>query len=121
MKAVISYEMPIRTPSAANQRLHHMEKARQNKQQRADAMILSRTHLGTVMAEFPILIRLTRISPGMVAMDDDNLPRALKAVRDGICDALGIDDGDVAKIRFEYEQKFKLKRWAVVVTIFESA
>lgn len=48
-------------------------------------------------------VRLTRHAPSK-GLDDDNLRSAFKAIRDGIADALRIDDGD-RRIRFEYDQK----------------
>jgi len=37
-------------------------------------------------------------------MDDDNLARAFKAIRDSIANKLGVDDGETDKIRFRYDQ-----------------
>lgn len=51
----------------------------------------------------PVLVTMTRVSAGV--LDDDNLRDPLKPVRDGVADALGINDGDVARIRFKYEQR----------------
>lgn len=39
----------------------------------------------------PLVVTLTRIAPR--SLDSDNLASAAKACRDGISDALGIDDG----------------------------
>ena len=39
-----------------------------------------------------VTIRLVRIAPR--ALDDDNLASAMKSVRDGVADALGMDDRD---------------------------
>lgn len=69
--------------------------------------------------EFPVVVRLTRVGPK--ALDDDNLANGFKAVRDGIAAALGVDDGDVAKIRFEYDQyavrKHAYEVWIEVRTV----
>lgn len=51
----------------------------------------------------PVLVRLTRVGPGR--MDDEGVVASLKGVRDGVADALKVDDGDRARIRFEYEQE----------------
>jgi hypothetical protein len=62
--------------------------------------------------ERPIGARLTGR-----ALDGDNLQRALKAVRDGVADALGIDDGD-SRIEWQYGQRRGGKgEYAVEVTI----
>lgn len=47
-------------------------------------------------------------------MDDDNLAAALKAVRDGIADALRVDDGSTS-VRWHYAQQ--AGRRDVVITI----
>ena len=47
-------------------------------------------------------ITLRRVAPRR--LDTGNLPAALKHVQDGVCDALGIDDGDQA-IEWRYDQR----------------
>lgn len=51
------------------------------------------------------VVELTRIAPGKPLDAHDNLPGSMKAIVDGICDRLGIDDGDTARIRFVYAQE----------------
>lgn len=48
-------------------------------------------------------------------LDSDNLPGAFKHVRDGMADALGIDDGD-ARLAWSYAQ-VKAKRGKCFATI----
>ena len=50
----------------------------------------------------PFVVEFARNSRGR--LDDDGLRGALKNVRDGIADALGIDDGDEGRLRFVYSQ-----------------
>lgn len=61
------------------------------------------------------VVRLTRVAPGAKPLDDDNNVGALKAIRDGLADRLGIDDGNIQRIRFEYAQA--KGSWAVLVEI----
>lgn len=49
-------------------------------------------------------------------MDDDNLAISAKALRDGIAEALGVDDGDKNLITWEYDQKLG-KAYGVEVEI----
>lgn len=52
-------------------------------------------------------IRITRHAPTPIhveQLDDDNLRSALKATRDGIAEALGIDDGD-RRVIWDYCQR----------------
>jgi len=48
-----------------------------------------------------VVVRLERVAPR--ALDDDNLRGALKAVRDAVAEALGIDDAD-PRVRWQYGQ-----------------
>lgn len=66
--------------------------------------------------ELPARIQLTRL--GRKKMDDDNLAAALKAVRDGIADAIGIDDGD-KRVAYCYAQKSS-RKYAVEVAFKKS-
>ena len=59
-----------------------------------------------------LVVTLTRI--GARKLDSDNLARSMKAVRDGIADALGIDDGS-DRIEWKYAQE--KGKYAVKVTI----
>lgn len=49
----------------------------------------------------PCTVTLTRLSAG--TLDDDNLRGALKGVRDGVADALGVPDND-PRVRWAYAQ-----------------
>lgn len=63
----------------------------------------------------PCVVKLTRVSAGK--MDDDGLAASCKGIRDGIADALQVDDGGPF-VRFVYEQrKGPKKRYAVEVQI----
>lgn len=65
--------------------------------------------------EGAVAVTLVRISAG--TLDDDNVRAALKAVRDGVADALGVDDRDPA-VRWQYAQhKAGRGQWAVVVQV----
>ena len=99
--------LPIRTVSEANQREHHMVKWRRAKAQRAMvgwAAKASCDELGGLLEKYrSLVVTLTRIAPS-AGLDDDNLRGALKAVRDGVADAFGLDDRD-GRIRWGYEQQ----------------
>lgn len=75
--------------------------------QRKQALLVTRAGLAKGVS-WPrdvqaIAVRLTRHAPSD-GLDDDNLRSAFKAIRDGIADALRIDDGD-RRIAFEYAQR----------------
>ena len=62
------------------------------------------------------VITLTRIAPR--PLDSDNLARSFKAIRDGIADALKINDGS-KRLTWNYEQRkgSKPKQYAVQIEI----
>ena len=63
-------------------------------------------------------VAFTRISPR--ALDDDNLRGALKAVRDGVADALGIDDRD-SRVTWSYgQERGKKGEYAVSIDVCET-
>lgn len=112
---MIDLILPIRTISESNQREHWASRYRRRKQQRESA------RLGMRQVPRPdwdvMTVRLGRIAPRR--MDSDNLAGALKAVRDGICDWLRIDDGD-SRLAFVYHQtRGGPKEYAVRVQIVD--
>jgi crossover junction endodeoxyribonuclease RusA len=101
-RTIIEAILPIRTVSEANMREHWGAKAKRAKEQRRIARwTLAGSCRGMKKAK-RITITLTRV--GVRNLDSDNLARSMKAVRDGIADALGIDDGD-ARLTWFYRQE----------------
>ena len=106
---------PIHTRSEANLREHWAKKAQRVRAQRNAAFLMLWASEITIRGSTEITI--TRIAPRR--LDDVNLLSSIKAVQDGVCDALGIDDGDPA-ITWHYSQlKGKPKEYAVEVRIAE--
>lgn len=62
---------------------------------------------------FGAVVTITRLSAR--ELDSDNLESSQKAVRDGVADALGIDDRD-PRVTWLYAQE-KAKGYAVRITI----
>ena len=138
-RGVVEVALPIRTISEANARSHWAAKARRVASQRGpvalrlrgplapfrDAMAVSghagakrpaRGNLAPVigMSETrQVAVTLTRVAPSN-GLDDDNLRGALKAVRDGVADALGVDDRD-PRVEWKYAQK--RGKYGVVVKV----
>lgn len=100
--------LPIVVVSEANVHEHWAKKAKRVRNQRtaawAEVSQVKRSIL--VQAKKGCTITLTRI--GGRRMDSDNLARSMKAIRDGIADALKIDDGDMA-LDWQYSQEPKPK------------
>ena len=107
----ICLRLPIRTRSpnrsftlSVGGRMAQASRAKKHKELAALALGAHLRARGLSGADFvPVRVRLIRVSAGV--LDDDNLVASLKATRDGIAKALGIDDGDRARLRFAYGQR----------------
>lgn len=82
--------LPIHTVNESNARGHWAEKAKRAKAHRRAAALAVKVGAQKLCRGL-ISVTLTRVSPG--TLDDDNLRSALKSTRDGVADALRIDDG----------------------------
>jgi hypothetical protein len=104
---VIEVEVPVRLVSLLNTREHWAQRAKRASMQRG----LARNYAVQKLKASPLwdqvangcalTVTIIRIAPR--ELDDDNLAGSAKHVRDGIADALGIDDGD-KRIQWRYEQ-----------------
>lgn len=108
---MITVDLPIKTTSGLNDRVHWAQRARSTKRARDTACILIRAS----SPEFTkrAVVTLTRYSAG--TLDDDNLRGSLKGVRDGVADALGVKDND-KRVKWRYAQA-KCKRGAYAVRV----
>jgi len=98
---VIMVSLPLRTHSTLNVREHWRKRARRAQEERA----VVRMRLAGVRGwppPLPVTVTLTRVGPRK--LDGDNVQGALKAARDGVADALGVDDGSEEVLWF-YEQE----------------
>jgi hypothetical protein len=114
----LEFELPLKLESTANKRWHWAVKAAKAKTQRSFAQSATvnalrggetlRALLKAVTGDktpwkAPVQILITRI--GKRKLDSDNLAISAKHVRDGIADALGIDDGDEKRVTWSYAQE----------------
>lgn len=92
--------LPLRLVNALNAREHWAVRRKRTAEQRSVARWMVETAMKrTTSRSFEVtLIRL-----GGRKMDSDGCVGSFKAIRDGIADALGIDDGS-ERIRWNYEQ-----------------
>jgi hypothetical protein len=109
--------LPIKTLSEANLREHWGKRARRAKKQREAARMYVRARLlcAGIILNSHLTISLTRIAPR--ALDSDNLAGSLKAVRDGIADALGMNDGSPLLEWRYFQTKGRPREYAVLVEI----
>lgn len=106
----MKFTIPVKLVSTANKREHWGKRARRAKVHRGSAYLLTPDGINV-----PCTIRMTRIAPR--PLDSDNLAISCKSVRDGIADAIGVDDGSEL-IKWEYDQrKGKPKEYACEVQV----
>lgn len=101
----VTVSLPCRLVSEANSRGHWAKGAKRAKGQRELAYYMLQQHRGALRSLFfeeGIAIHLTRIAPRV--LDEDNLQRAFKAIRDGVADAFKLDDGD-PRLAWRYHQR----------------
>lgn len=92
----LQVSIPIRVVNGANAREHWSVRARRAKRERQAAYLL------TPRFPLPCVVTLTRV--GKRSMDGDGATIAMKHVRDGIADRLGVDDAD-PRVTWEYRQR----------------
>jgi len=116
----LEIDIPIRIQSEANSREHWAAKHKRSQSQRW----LAKYEVAMAVREWlsvmkpPLVITLTRIAPR--PFDSDNLARAFKAIRDGVADALCINDGS-KDILWQYDyQKGKPKEHSIRILIKEA-
>jgi len=106
---VVITRLDLRTVSLSNTREHWAKRAKRAKHHRQCAWYVTPSY------PLPCIVRLIRIAPR--ALDDDNLTGALKSVRDGVADGLGVDDRD-PRVSWEYAQeRGKAGEYAVRIEI----
>jgi hypothetical protein len=97
----ILVRLPIRLVSEANARGHWSAKHRRASGQRNAALMALRPQVHGMSGPWWVLI--TRVAPRR--LDSDNLQTSAKAIRDGIAEALGVNDGDESAATWVYDQR----------------
>jgi len=124
----------LRVVSTMNEREHWRKRAKRSREQRRFVAMLACGRFGDLqpplrgyiyrsqvdrrwklMSDASLSVTLTRIAPR--ALDGDNLAAGLKAVRDGVADALGVNDAD-PRVTWAYAQeRGKPREYAVRIEI----
>jgi hypothetical protein len=99
--ALVCVDLPLRILSEANGRESWRRKAERTRLHRSTARAVLQRFARPVHGG-QIYIDLVRIAPRK--LDDDNLVSGFKAVRDGVADWLGIDDGS-PRLAWRYKQR----------------
>jgi hypothetical protein len=113
----LSFELPgMKLVNPTNEhKPWQVRHARAQKQRHAARVATQAYALG---AKPPLVVTITRRGPGK--LDSDSLPPSGKHARDGIADALGVDDGDESLVQWRYAQE-RAREWSVLVTIEAAA
>lgn len=91
MSDPIKFDLPWPSKDLSpNARLHWAQKAKAVRQARSDAYLVSKGHCRPLAGR--ILFVLEFFPPDRRRYDDDGLLARMKSARDGIADALGVDD-----------------------------
>lgn len=113
---MIAFTLPgMRLVNLANDHTHWRVRQRRAADQRGTARIVARAK-GVDGLGFPVSVTITRIGPGR--LDSDGLIISAKHVRDGIADAMGIDDADDRVQWFVTAER--AKEWAVRIVVQRS-
>jgi len=102
---VIKFTVPVRTRNPLNgsqgrSRGAALGKAARRKKERTTTRLAALAGMSGGAYWFPLTVTLRRVAPRK--LDGDGLQAALKSVRDGIADALGVNDGSSA-VTWRYE------------------
>lgn len=93
----------MRTGAGLNDREHYMARAaRVKREQHTVWWELKASRV--MLPELPVRVTLTRVSPSVRGLDDDNLRGSLKAVRDAVAHWLLVDDAD-ERVQWCYAQR----------------
>ena len=114
---MVRFEIPVKTVSESNLREHWRARMTRSRGQRQLSMLATRQAVRCLIftASQKFVITITRI--GARKLDGDNLANSQKHVRDGIADALGIDDGS-DRLDWRYAQRRgKPREYSVEVQI----
>jgi crossover junction endodeoxyribonuclease RusA len=119
----VTFDCPMTLPSCANLREHWTARSARAKDHRQRGSMYTAGYCRNYV-ELPLKIgqratvTLTRIAPRR--LDSDNVASAFKAFRDGVADALGIDDGS-PMIEWRYSQEKGATRVKVVIEVREGS
>jgi len=114
----MQFYVPLRTGRGENNREHPQARARRvNAEHQAVfyATLGTRRAVLAALMPTPVVVTLTRVSPGPGLDPHDNLPSALKGVVDQLADILGINDRD-PRVTWKYAPQEK-GPWGVWVHV----
>lgn len=112
---MIVVTLPIRLVSEANAHEHWRTRQKRAKAQREAAYVATKSAIARAVVRLPATVTITRIAPSM--LDSDNAVGSAKHIRDGIADALGINDRDPAVTWVVRQERGAPRQYAVRVEV----
>lgn len=91
---MICLEIPLKTVNGLNRREHWAVAASRAKKERQTTRLCVRCAIRPISGDLNGHYKITLTRFGKRKMDGDGVQASFKHVRDGIADALGINDGD---------------------------
>jgi hypothetical protein len=110
----IKVRLDVATVSESNTHEHWRKRQKRASRQRGLVSLVLRR----LKPRPPCTVTITRVSPR--ALDSDNIHGALKHVRDGVADAMGIDDRDPRVTWLVEQRKGATRERGVEIAIVES-
>lgn len=110
----ISVVVPVRLRNTSNSRAGWRATAKRAKEVRSLAkMLVLRQYQSS---PWPLAIRLVYVGPRQ--LDDDGVASAVKSLRDGVADALGIDDRDPRVVWVPDQERGGVREYSARVEVY---
>jgi hypothetical protein len=113
-RPVLSVAVPVRLRNTANSREHWRATAKRAKVARDTTRMLIRAEIAGKV--FPLAVRLVYVGPRQ--LDDDGVASAVKSLRDGVADALGVDDRDPRVVWVPDQERGGVREYGARVEIY---
>jgi len=110
----ISVAVPVQLKNTSNGREHWRATAKRAKLVRETTRML--IQVATNGKTFPLIVRLVYVGPRQ--LDDDGIASAVKSLRDGVADALGVDDRDPRVVWVPDQERGGVREYGARVEVY---